>query len=156
MLCSMETKGATAFKYKSGGGENTGLLAFTLVSLIAVFGAIAVWGPWCAVAFMLPLGGIIHLIRTGAQKGLIIGTRYLIAGDAIIYYGTVARAQLDRKRLVLTLVSERGKRLMIEAGKFPSNARKDFKIKANQQAKFDKAVEKILARLSGVTPEIIG
>ena len=56
----------------------------------------------------------------------------------------------------LTLFSEKGKRLTVEAEKFPTNARKDFKIKANKTAKFDKACEKILARLSGVTPDIIG
>ena len=156
ILIHMETKGPAAFKYRVEGSSNAGLV---IVLIIALFGTIvcaANFGPKCLLGMLLPVGIAIHLIRAGMRKTLIIAPRYLIVGDGIIYYSSVAKAQLDRQRQVLTLTSEKGKRLAIEAEKFPTNARKDFKIKANKTAKFDKACEKILARLSGVTPEIIG
>ncbi len=152
----METKGPAAFKYKAEGGSNAGVVLLLIASLIATFICAANIGPMCLLGLLLPVGIAIHLIRLGMRKTLIIAPRYLIVGDGIIYYSSVAKAQLDRKRQVLTLFSEKGKRLTVEAEKFPTNARKDFKIKANKTAKFDKACEKILARLSGVTPDIIG
>lgn len=156
MLCGMETKGPAAFKYKVEGSSNVLVWVLLITSLIVSFIATANLGPWWLLGLLLPLGIAIHLVREGLRKTLIIAPRYLIVGDGIIYYSSVAKAQLDRKRQVLTLISEKGKRLIIEAERFPTNARKDFKIKANKTAKFDKACEKILARLSGVPPEITG
>lgn len=156
ILCSMETKGPAAFKYKVEGSSNAGLVALLITSIIVSIIGAANFGPKCLLGLLLPLGITIYLIREGMRKTLIIAPRYLIVGDGIIYYNSVAKAQLDRKRQVLTLFSEKGKRMTVEAEKFPTNARKDFKIKANKTAKFDKACEKILARLSGVTPDIIG
>ncbi len=152
----METKGPAAFKYKVD--ENSNLTAsVTLVATILVSIACVVnFGGWFAPTLLVPLVIGIYLIKLGMVKQLVITARYLIVGNSILYYNTVARVQLDRHRQVLTLVSEKGRRLTIEAEKFPTNARKDFKIQANKTAKFDKACEKILARLSGVTPEIIG
>lgn len=152
----METKGPAAFKYKAEGSSNAGLVATLITSIIVSIIGAANFGAWWLLGLLLPLGIAIYLIREGMRKTLIIAPRYLIVGDGIIYYSSVAKAQLDRKRQVLTLFSEKGKRMTVEAEKFPTNARKDFKIKANKTAKFDKACEKILARLSGVTPDIIG
>lgn len=152
----METKGPAAFKYKAEGSSNAGLVATLITSIIVSIIGAANFGAWWLLGLLLPLGIAIYLIREGMRKTLIIAPRYLIVGDGIIYYSSVAKAQLDRKRQVLTLFSEKGKRMTVEAERFPTNARKDFKIKANKTAKFDKACEKILARLSGVTPDIIG
>jgi hypothetical protein len=152
----MESKGPAAFKYNSEGSSNAGLIGLLVTSFIITFIAIMQFGPWCAWGMLLPVGIVVCLVRAGMRKTLIIAPRYLIVGEGIIYYNTVAKAQVDRQRQTLTLVTERGKRLVIEAERFPTNARKDFKIKANKTAKFDKAVEKILSRLSGVTPEVIG
>jgi hypothetical protein len=152
----MEQKGPATFKYNSEGSTNAGIIGLLITSFIITFIAIMQFGPWYAWGMLLPVGIIIHLVRMGIRKNLIIAPRYLIVGEVIIYYSTVSKAQVDRHRQVLTLVSERGKRVLIEAERFPTNARKEFKVKANKKAKFDKAVEKILARLQGVTPEFIG
>ena len=152
----METKGPAAFKYKVEGSSNAVLMVVLVIALFGTIVGAANFGAWLLLGLLLPVVITIYLVREGLRKSLIIAPRYLIVGDGIIYYSNVAKAQLDRKRQVLTLTSEKGKRLAIEAEKFPTNARKDFKIKANKTAKFDKACEKILARLSGVTPDIIG
>lgn len=156
MLGRMETKAPAAFKYKSDGSANTTLWLVLIGSLMVSFVVVANFGLWFAWGLLLPLGIVICLVREGMRKTLIIAPRYLIVGDGIIYYSTVAKAQLDRRKQVLTLISEKGRRLTVEAEKFPTNARKEAKIKANKTAKFDKACEKVLARLSGVTPDIIG
>jgi len=152
----METKGPAAFKYKVEGGSNAGLVSVLITSLFVSIICAANFGAWFAWGLLLPLGIAVYLAREGMRKALIIAPRYLIVGDGIIYYSSVVKAQLDRRKQVLTLVSEKGKRMTVEAERFPTNARKDFKIKANKTAKFDKVCEKILPRLSGVTPDIIG
>ncbi|MDK9717587.1 MAG: hypothetical protein OEL57_06705 [Trichlorobacter sp.] len=156
ILIIMETKGPAAFKYKVEGSSNATLVVVLIVALFGSIVCAANFGAWLLLGLLLPVGIVIYLVRKGMRKSLLIASRYLIVGEQIIYYGTVAKAQLDRQRQVLTLISEKGKRLTIEAEKFPTNARKDFKIKANKTAKFDKVCEKVLTKLSGVTPEIIG
>ncbi len=151
----METKGPAAFKYKTDERSNaTAVVAMITATFLSIIG-IANFGGWFLPILLVPLLIAIYLIKEGMAKGLVIAPRYLILGDSILYYSTIAKAQLDRQRQILTLISERGKRLTIEAERFPTNARKEFKIKANRTAKFDKAVEKILARISGVAPDII-
>ncbi len=151
----METKEPAAFKYKTDERSNaTAVVTVITATFLSIIG-IANFGGWFLPILLVPLSIAIYLIKEGMAKGLVIAPRYLILGDSILYYSTVTKAQLDSQRQILTLISERGKRLTIEAERFPTNARKEFKIKANRTAKFDKAVEKILARISGVTPDII-
>lgn len=152
----METKGPAAFKYQVAGSSPVGLVVVLIVSLFVISIGAANVSTWMLLGSVVPLGIGIHLIRLGTRKALLIAPRYLIVGEQIVYYATVAKAVVDRQRQTLTLVSDKGKRLVIEAERFPTNARKDFKIKANKTAKFDKVVAKILPRLSGVTPEFIG
>ncbi len=155
-LYYMEPKGPAAFKYQVAGSSNAGLVATLITSAIVSIIATANFGAWCLLGLLLPLGIAIHLIREGMRKTLIISPRYLIVGEQIVYYATVSKAIVDRHKQTLTLVSGKGKQVVIEADRFPTNARKDFKIKANKTAKFDKACEKVLSRLQGVTPEFIG
>ena len=155
-LYCMEPKGPAAFKYQVAGSSSAGLVATLITSAIVSIIATANFGAWCLLGLALPLAIAIHLIREGSRKTLIISPRYLIVGEQIVYYATVSRAVVDRHKQTLTLTSDKGKRVVIEAERFPTNARKDFKIKANKTAKFDKACEKVLARLQGVTPEFIG
>lgn len=152
----MEPKGPAAFKYEINCSSNAGLMATLITGIIVAIIATANFGPWWLLVLVLPLGIVIHLIREGIQKNLVIAPRYLIVGETIIYFSTVSKALVDRQKQILTLISDKGKRVVIEAERFPTNARKDFKIKANKTAKFDKVVAKVLQRLQGVTPESIG
>lgn len=102
--------------------------------------------PWTLCLLLFPLFVLVrHLRRVNGT--LIIASRYVIVGDAIVYYRNVSRVQLDRERRTLTLCSSRGAQLVIEAERFPTNARKADKIRSNTTAKFDKAVEKLMQRL---------
>lgn len=152
----MENKGPAAFKYQVPGRSAAGWVAALIVALIVTVLSAANLGAQWLFGLLLPLGIFIYLIRRALRPGLVIAPRYLIAGEQILYYATVARAVVDRSRQTLTLVSDRGRQLVIEAERFPTNARKEFKIKANKAAKFDKALAKILSRLPGVTPEYLG
>lgn len=152
----METKGPAAFKYQLAGSSNAGLVATLITSAIVSIIAAANFGAWCLLGLLLPLGIVVYLIRVSMRKTLVIAPRYLIVGEQIVYYAAVAKVVVDRNKQTLTLISDKGKQLVVEAERFPTNARKDFKIKANKTAKFDKTCEKVLNRLPGVTPDYIG
>ena len=152
----MESKGPAAFKYEvTGGGKGMQVLLLIAVLAITVFG-MAKLSPWFGLGLLIPLGIAVQLVRAAGKKNLIIAPRYLIVGTEIIYYAVVTQARLDRRKQALTLQSERGRRVTVEAERFPNTARKAEKIRINRTGKFEKAVEKILQRLPGVTPEIIG
>lgn len=97
------------------------------------------------VFFPLGLGALAVplLLRFGVQRELLIGPRYLVCGSSIVYYGNVDRVEIDRAAGRLTLMSEGGKRLVLERERFPTNARKRDKIAANQAAKFNKVADKL-------------
>lgn len=152
----MENKGPAAFKYKVSGGGQGGRVAMLVVSLALSIVGMAHLSPWFGLGLLIPLWIIVRLVRAAARKNLIIAPRYLIVGNEIIYYAAVTQARLDRRKQTLTLQSERGRRVTVEAERFPTNARKAEKIRINRTGKFEKAVEKILQRLPGVTPDVVG
>lgn len=128
------------------------------VSIAAVFLAIplsAGLSGWFLLLLLVPAGAIIYAKRSGMTRPLVIATRYLILGERIVYYRNVTRAALDRERQVLTISPARGPALTISADKFPTNARKPDKIKANRSAKFVKVADRIVERLRAASPDIV-
>jgi len=150
----VESREFALYNYQAGGNAKNLLIVAAIAGVIlAVFSA-ATFSRWGLLFLLLPAGIIIHLLRAGYDKALLIGNRYLILGSSILYFANVASARLDKAAQTLTLVSVRGRRLVIAAEKFPTNARKTDKIRINRTAKFEKVTEKIIARLKAVSPGI--
>ncbi len=114
-----------------------------------------IFTEWFLLLLLIPAGIFIYIKRTGISKPLLIGSRYLIVGDRIVYYQNVTQARLDEEKQTLTISTDRSKNLVIAAEKFPTNARKTYKIKANKTAKFEKVTGRILDRLRVAAPEIL-
>ncbi len=141
-----------AYQFDNSMAKVIGLCIATVC--IAVVAASAV-SPWFLALLVIPPALYIRYRNSGLDKPLVIAGRYLILGEQIIYYRTVTRTVLDRKRQTLTLTSGRGKTMVIEADKFPTNARKPDKVRANKKAKFDKVTGKIIARLNEASPGLV-
>lgn len=154
MATATDPGGAFArYKYRTGGNRVTPMgLAGAGVVLLSFVGAR--FTPWALCLLLFPLVLLVRHLRR-VNGALVIAGRYVIAGDAIMYYRNVARVQLDRERRTLTLFSATGHRLVIEAERFPTNARKAEKIRINTSAKFDKAVAKLTERLKEVVPDAV-
>jgi hypothetical protein len=130
----------------------------TLIAVLCFFSAIgctAAISLWCLILLLVPVGIAIYIKKSGYSKPLLIGSRYLILGDRIIYYRNVSRAFIDKDAQTLTVVCERGQPLVISAEKFPTNARKPDKIRINRTAKFEKVAGRIIDRLKEAAPDAI-
>lgn len=115
-----------------------GLLAFVPFGLICLFGAL--------VAFVV------------RDKKLLLGPRYLLCGNQLLYYANVCRVSLSSDAGSLLIETVNGRRFTLERDKFPTNARKAPKIAANKAAKFAKVSGKIIDKVRAAAPaaEILG
>jgi len=86
-----------------------------------------------------------------ASRQLLLGPRYLLCGQTIVYYANVKRLTLSRGTGTLRVQSNNGQSFVLERDKFPTNARKADKIKKNKAAKFDKVADKIIDKVRKAT-----
>ncbi len=95
------------------------------------------------------LAGVIWLlifaVLAYSPSSITVSNDYLIFGEQLIYFANIAKVVVDEQALSCRIKSRNNKIVMIEADKFPTNARKDFKIKRNKADKFYKVVTKVLA-----------
>lgn len=145
------TASFAVFKYKHG--SRTGMTPlrrkWAIATLVlAVVGAIALF-PGGLALFLVPL-----LVWLTTPRQLALGPRYLVCGEAIVYYGNVDQVVLDREAGKLTLVSAGERRFTIERERFPTNARKSHKIAANKEAKFGKVAGKLIEKIRHASPAV--
>ena len=148
-----EAKAFAAWKYDIGSRRKQWLVLTVLLTGVLSFILAAAFGPVWLLVLALPVALTAHIMRAGYDLNLVVAGRYLIVGETIVYYRAVSQAKLDRVNETLTLVTDKGRRLVIESVRFPTNARKPDRIAANRRAKFDKATGKIIERLRAIVPE---
>lgn len=119
--------------------------------LVVVSGFIAF--PVSLATLLVPI-----LAWTTASKQLLLGPRYLLCGQTIVYYANVKRLTLSRATGTLRIQSHSGKSFVLERDQFPTKARKADKIQKNKAAKFDKVADKIIekARKASANVDLIG
>ncbi|HIJ80899.1 MAG TPA: hypothetical protein HPP76_04240 [Desulfuromonadales bacterium] len=150
----MEIREFASYGYEADGTMKKLVLAAIISGLVTMV-CVANISPWFLFGLLIPIGIVIQIKRGGYSKPLVIGSRYLILGERIVYYRTITQARLDKEKQTLTITPHHGQPFVIAAEKFPTGARKDFKIKANRTAKFDKVSGRILERLNEASPEIV-
>jgi hypothetical protein len=85
-------------------------------------------------------------------KLLFLGTRYLICGESIVYFGNVTHIRMDEEAGRLHLMNNQIQLFVLDRNSFPTNARKAEKIKKNLDAKFSRVAEKIILRITHCAP----
>ena len=122
------------------------------------------WAWWAlaigALLLITPIGIFIIVAAGGyllwgstASAGLIISQRHFICGEKIWYYHNLQKIVLSAD-LCLTIYHQNGQKLIIKSSLFPSNARKDLKIKRHQGSKFGKAADKLISKALSAAPEL--
>lgn len=150
----MEKRESAVYGYQIDNRMNN-YIGVSMISVIASFICAPMISVWFLLLLLVPVVVFVYVKRSGCNKPLLIAGRYLILGERIIYYRAVTGVALDKKHQILTLFADKGKSVVIAADKFPTSARKDFKIKANRTAKFNKVSEKIISRLRAYSPDIV-
>lgn len=105
--------------------------------------------PFSLLTLLVPV-----LAWATASKHLLLGPRYLLCGQTIVYYGNVKRLTLSRATGTLRVQAHNGKTFLLEREKFPTNARKADKIQKNKAAKFDKVADKIMDKVRSANPNV--
>ena len=149
----MAAKEFAEYKYGTATNYSKGILNFIAVSLAIgiIFTAINL-NPFAIALILIPI--IIIVLNKGSAPGnsILIGERYLIIGNNVIYYNNIEKAKHDKNSEKLILSTGDGKSFEINAASFPTNARKPEKIKKNKTDKFQKTLDKIFARLKEKSP----
>lgn len=90
-----------------------------------------------------------------APRQLLLGPRYLLCGNSIVYFGNVKQMDLSSAQGKLRLECKNGTSFVLERDKFPTGARKADKIKKNKAAKFEKVSSKIMERVRTATTNAV-
>lgn len=86
---------------------------------------------------------------------IFVGNRYIIIGEKIIYYSNLAEIQISNNgSRNYEMISKTNKRYKIELDRFPTNARKSWKIEKNKKEKFEKITTKISNNIQKLSPNI--
>lgn len=107
------------------------------------------------IVFALGVLGLGILKGIGSSnKKILVGNRYVIIGEKIIYYNNLAGVELSDGSSSYEMITKNNKRYKIEMNKFPTNARKSWKIEKNKKDKFEKITAKISENISKCAPSI--
>jgi hypothetical protein len=101
------------------------------------------------ILFVLALIAFFH-----SRKVILVGPRYFICGDAIVYYANVTRMALDDRAGTLRLFTASGQGFTLERDKFPTGARKADKIAKNKAAKFAKVSASLIGKIQRASPAV--
>ncbi|MRR49757.1 MAG: hypothetical protein EG825_02405 [Rhodocyclaceae bacterium] len=147
----MDLSKFSAFKYEHAGRRvitprRRWVLGVALVLALAVS---VIGFPFGLIALLIPL-----LVFSTAPKMLYIGPRYLICGNDIVYFHNVTGMTLEPAAGSLMLVCAGQGVFTLRRDRFPTNARKDFKIAANKKAKFEKASRRLIEKVLRMSPKV--
>lgn len=94
------------------------------------------------------------VIYSAVPRNMMLGPRYLLCGQTIIYYANVVRIILHRNGGTMELHTAKGKAFILERDKFPTGARREPKITKNKTDKFNKVSSKIIEKVQQVQPNV--
>lgn len=147
----MDESRFSSWKYRHA-GRGSRSRAQKLLAAALLFGSLlALSEP--PLAIFLGIVGLVALFA--GSKKLFVGPRYLLCGSEIVYFANVDRVDRDEIAGTLRLSVADGRSFVLERDKFPSNARKEDKIRRNQAAKFAKAAEQVVGRIRAANPAAV-
>ncbi|MBE9608157.1 hypothetical protein [Chitinilyticum piscinae] len=117
--------------------------------LLAAIVLIAGWWLDLGPAGVLPVT-IYWWVSISSSGKLLVSSRYLLAGNDLVYFANVSRVQREARRLLLTHLD--GRMFVLEAERFPSNARKPDKIARHQADKFARVSGRLLEHIRAAAP----
>ncbi|MES2952536.1 MAG: hypothetical protein V4858_28745 [Pseudomonadota bacterium] len=141
------------FKYQHADGAvrsklRMGVTGACLVAAVLALGLLAF--VVCAVLVVAAL-----VVWFSAPRELLLGPRYLLCGNTIVYFGNVKRMTLSPSHGKLRLECNNGKAFVLERDKFPTGARKAEKITKSKARKFDKVSSNIMEKVRAASANVV-
>lgn len=149
----MDTSKFAAWKYKhEGKGVRSTIQKIAALSFFVA--AIVLYFNFRFPPVSIGLCIIAAVILLFTSRKIFIGPRYLICGHTILYYNNIVRMSLDEASGKLLLVTASNQNFTLQRENFPTNARKDEKIKRNKAAKFTKVAQSIIGKVRRLSPGV--
>lgn len=76
------------------------------------------------------------------SRKIVLGNKYLLEGDTVIYYQNLTQLIIDYNKGLLKL-STPSKSILINRENFPTESKKEHKIKISQDKKFRKISQRV-------------
>ena len=145
-----ETRFATwKYNHPGTGYRTPGRLVGIAVAAVAAITGLAVFLP-----IGLFLAALALAIAFSTSKKILVGPRYAICGQSLVYYNNVVEMSLDEGAGILRLVSANQKPFVLERDKFPTGARKKDKIARNKAEKFAKVSRNLIGKVLHAAPHV--
>jgi hypothetical protein len=149
----MDASKFAAWKYKhEGKGFRSPKQKIAALSLFVA--AILVYYGFHFLPLSIGLCVIAAVILLYTSHKIFVGPRYLICGSSILYYNNIVRMSLDEASGKLLLVTASNQNFTLQRENFPTNARKDEKIRKNKAAKFTKVSQSIIGKVQRLSPDV--
>ena len=152
---SLPQPAMAAFKYKHGDPGKISKARTIGAGALALLGVVSLFFVFQIAAFFLIVAAFLFFKR---EKKLLIGPRYLLCGNSLVYFANVTRLRYAETEGRLSVECASGKTFVLDRDKFPTGARKADKIKRNKAAKFTKVAGKIVdkVRTAATNAELVG
>ena len=115
------------------------------LAVMAVFSASA-----GAMLLAIPLLGWV-----ATPRKLLLGPRYLLCGQTIVYFGNVKRITLSPTHGKLRLECTNGSAFILERKRFPSPVRTIERFSRSRSTRFDRLSAKIIARVRAASTNAV-
>lgn len=151
----MNKKAAT---YKYNVSAKSSLICYNslpYVILVIVIGLIiylAITQHILFIATLIPLWIIIFGYGK-KNEAVTIDLNFMVLGSDIIWYQNIEEIDIHKHTNTMHICTKDSQKFIISSEDFPTNARKDFKIKRNKEGKFLKVSEKIIKKVRAISPQ---
>jgi hypothetical protein len=143
----------TRFAYQHDDGVNHSPQRILFVGASAL-GAIAVMGL-LSVAIGAVLLGIPLLVWLATPRQLLMGSRYLLCGNTIVYFGNVKRMTLSPALGKLRLECTSGTAFVLERRRFPRSTRMAESLLKKPTTRFEELSAKIIEHVHAASANAV-
>lgn len=112
-----------------------------------------------ATVFAAPVGAALLAVPLLAwlavPRQLLLGPRYLLCGNTIVYFGNVKRMTLSPVHGKLRLECTNGTAFVLERRRFPRSVRPIEKLVKTQATQFDRLTTQIIAQVRATSANVV-
>ncbi|THB73118.1 MAG: hypothetical protein D6B28_04280 [Gammaproteobacteria bacterium] len=127
------------------------LLIFILLAALPIYSFGLNPGTLFLTVAVIVVSSVVFYALNSRNEVVIVSTDYFFLGGRVYLYRNIKRAIKDASLLVLEMSD--GRCCKIECEKFPTGARKDWKIEKNKKEKYEKVANKILEKVKSQNPQ---
>jgi hypothetical protein len=120
-----------------------------VISLLVSMLVAKLFFPIGALAVLLPV-----IVYLGGVRTLIVGPRYIVCGENIVYYGVVKSFELSVPKGTLSLQTARGKPFVIDRDRF-LKGRRDGQVIKDPALLFDEVSARVIESVKRLSPVLV-